>query len=243
MMELTYSIQGMHCTDCIHKIKAALMPIAPVIAISLEPPQVILHVEKPLALEALNTLLAKTGDYRLQPVTDTPSSIHAEQTPTSGLKTYYPIFLIAGFITGVTFINNISPQGFNAASWMTQFMAGFFLVFSAFKLLDIRGFAEGYATYDVLAKRWYTYGFLYPFLELGLGLLYLLHWFPATTQAFTVLLMGFSSLGVIQALAKKQTIRCACLGTVLNVPLSSITLIEDALMVLLAGISLSMRYL
>lgn len=242
-MKLTYSIQGMHCADCMNKIKAALTPIAHVVTITLEPPQITLHMENPLALEALNAQLAKAGDYRLQPLSDTSSPIQVEPPLASGLKAYYPIFLIASFITGVTFINNISPQGFNAVNWMSQFMAGFFLVFSAFKLLDIRGFAEGYATYDVLAKRWYTYGYIYPFLELGLGLLYLLHWFPAATQAFTVLLMGFSSLGVIQALVKKQTIRCACLGTVLNVPLSSITLVEDALMVLMAGISLSMRYL
>lgn len=151
---------------------------------------------------------------------------------------YYPIFLIAGFITGVTLINNISANGFDAMGWMNQFMAGFFLVFSAFKLLNIKGFAQGYATYDLLAKRWSGYGFIYPFLELGLGLLYLLHWAPTFALAFTVILMGFSSLGVIQALIKKQDIRCACLGTILNVPLSYITLIEDLLMVLMASITL-----
>ncbi len=242
-MQSTFSIKGMHCASCIDKIKSALTPLAYVSAISLEPPQVTLQMEKSLALAVLNEQLGKAGDYRLQPITDTPPPHQAEPASTSGLKTYYPIFLIASFITGVTLINNISLQGFDVAHWMTQFMAGFFLVFSAFKLLDIRGFAEGYATYDVLAKRWYTYGFLYPFLELSLGLLYLLQWFPMATHVFTVLLMGFSSIGVIQALAKKQTIRCACLGTILNVPLSSITLIEDMLMVAMAGISLVMDYL
>jgi len=235
MVTITYAIQGMHCVSCIDKIKTALQPIASIVDITLEPPRITLSSEKPLALEALNAQLTNAGDYRLYPVADT---IVPAKTESGGFKAYYPILLIAGFITGVTLINNISTQGFNAMGWMNQFMAGFFLVFSAFKLLDINGFAEGYATYDLLAKRWFGYGFIYPFLELGLGLLYLLQWVPIFTQIFTVLLMGFSSLGVLRALAKKQTIRCACLGTVLNVPLSNITLIEDLLMVVLASITL-----
>jgi hypothetical protein len=118
---------------------------------------------------------------------------------------------------------------------MAQFMAGFFLVFSAFKLLDIRGFADAYATYDLLAKRWHGYGYIYPFLELGLGLLYLVPVASLFTHIATIILMGFSSIGVMKALAKKQAIRCACLGTVLNVPMSSITLIEDLAMVVMAS--------
>lgn len=157
-----------------------------------------------------------------------------------GLKTYYPIFLITAYIVGVATLNNFHWGEMNWVGWMNQFMAGFFLVFSAFKLLDIHGFAEGYATYDLLAKHWYTYGYIYPFLELSLGILYLMQWLPTTTQIATILIMGFSSLGVINALLKKQDFQCACLGTILKVPLSSITLIEDLTMVVLAAIALLM---
>ena len=121
---------------------------------------------------------------------------------------------------------------------MNQFMAGFFLVFSAFKFLDIRGFADGYATYDLLARRWHAYGYLYPFLELSLGILYLTQWLPVATQLATIIIMGFSSIGVINSLLKKQKFQCACLGTVLKVPLSSVTLFEDLLMVVLAVLAL-----
>ena len=235
MAKTIYAIQGMHCEGCIDKIKVVLEPIATVLTITLEPPRVTLSLDKPLSLEVLNAQLATAGDYQLHPISD--ATVPAKAEP-NGFKAYYPIFLIAGFIIGVALINNISTQGFDARGWMNQFMAGFFLVFSAFKLLDIKGFAEGYATYDLLAKRWFGYGLIYPFLELSLGLLYLLRWAPTFTQTFTVLLMSFSSLGVLQALIKKQTIRCACLGTALNVPLSNITLIEDILMVLLASIAL-----
>lgn len=162
-------------------------------------------------------------------------------TEKKGIWIYYPIFLITAYIAGVAFINNLHGFGLNGIAWMNQFMAGFFLVFSAFKLLDIRGFADGYATYDLLARRWYYYGFIYPFLELGLGILYVGGWFPVLTLLLTVIIMGFSSLGVINSLLKKQKLTCACLGTVLNVPLSSITLIEDLTMVGLAIFMLLMK--
>jgi hypothetical protein len=159
----------------------------------------------------------------------------------NGLRAYYPLFLIAAYIIGVASINNIHGNEINWQGWMNQFMAGFFLIFSAFKFLDIRGFADGYAMYDLLARRWHAYGFIYPFLELSLGILYLTQWFPTYTQLATVIIMGFSSIGVINSLLKKQKFHCACLGTVLKVPLSSITLIEDLTMVVLAGIALAMR--
>jgi hypothetical protein len=163
-----------------------------------------------------------------------------KMTHKKNIFVYYPIFLITAYILGVTFINSIQEQTINWQQWMNQFMAGFFLVFSAFKLLDLNGFATGYATYDLLSKRWFTYGYIYPFLELGLGLLYLTEAYPMFTQICTIIIMGFSSLGVINSLLKKQNFHCACLGTVLKVPLSSITLIEDLTMVFLAIIMLIM---
>lgn len=157
---------------------------------------------------------------------------------TTTIRVYYPILLIASYIIGVALINNYFWYGINWQGVMNQFMAGFFLVFSAFKFLDVNGFATGYATYDLLAKRWHAYGYIYPFLELGLGVAYLTGALPFFTNIATIVIMGFSSLGVINSLLKKQSIQCACLGTILKVPLSSITLIEDLAMVVMAAISL-----
>jgi len=75
-----------------------------------------------------------------------------------------------------------------------------------------------------------AYGFIYPFIELTLGLAYLLAYEPQATNIMTVIVMGFSSLGVIRSVMNKQKIRCACLGTVFELPMSTITIIEDLLM-------------
>lgn len=231
-MQIKYAIKGMHCQSCVNKIQSALSSTFSV-NVSLNPPLLTVEAEKQPSLDELNTLISKAGNYQL--IQNEPHKEH-----TNSISSYYPIILIAAYITGVTLINNTYSEGIHWNNWMNQFMAGFFLVFSAFKLLDIRGFADGYATYDLLARRWHNYGFIYPFLELGLGILYLGMWHPKTTYILTIVIMGFSSLGVINSLMKKQTIQCACLGTILKVPLSSVTLIEDLAMVCLAALSLMM---
>ena len=119
--------------------------------------------------------------------------------------------------------------------WMELFMGGFFLVFSFFKFLDIRGFASSYRSYDLLAKAVPAYGYVYPFLELGLGLAWAFIGGTVAVAASTVLLMGFSAIGVIIAVSRMQAIQCACLGTVFNLPMSTVTIVEDLLMVAMAG--------
>lgn len=154
------------------------------------------------------------------------------------LNTYYPLILIISYILVVSLIPNISAMGIVWKGWMNHFMAGFFLVFSAFKFLDLKGFATAYATYDLLAARWSGYGYLYPFLELGLGLAYLSQYVHPIVLVITVVLMGFSSIGVLQALLQKRKINCACLGTILKLPMSGITLVEDLLMTVMALVML-----
>ena len=123
---------------------------------------------------------------------------------------------------------------------MRFFMAGFFLVFSFFKLLDINAFADAYSRYDLLAMRWRGWGLIYPFVELGLGMAYLANVNPQATHLVTILVMGFSAVGVIQAVANKTQIQCACLGTVFKLPMSTVTIVEDVGMVLMAAAMLAL---
>jgi hypothetical protein len=117
---------------------------------------------------------------------------------------------------------------------MAHFMAGFFLIFSFFKMLDLRAFADAYAGYDLIAARWRGWGYVYPFVELALGLAYLSGVWPLVTNVFTALLMSVGFLGVLQTLRQGRKVRCACLGTGFNLPMSTVTLIEDGTMALMA---------
>ncbi len=148
---------------------------------------------------------------------------------------YWPLILIFLMIAAASaVIASKQPTSRLAVdAWSISFMAGFFLVFSGFKLMDIAGFHEGYSQYDLLAIKWHPWGYIYPFVELLLGLGYLWgKWLPLL-YTITFLLMGFSSLGVIKALFRKKQLQCSCLGTLLRVPLTTVTLTEDLVMALM----------
>lgn len=236
-------VLGMHCQHCVEKIGKALQAL-PVTNISRNPDQIVFS--QPVALKLIKQKMAEAGDYQLgavrfepnRPVALGESRAAANGGVTGGagfLRTYYPLGLI------ITAISLVSLKGSEDwIGWMLNFEAGFFLVFGFFKLLDLRGFKDAYATYDLLAKKYPSYGYVYPFLELALGLLLLFRIELTLVFYAMVILMGFSSLGVMQALLKKQKIRCACLGTVLNLPMSVITLVEDLMMVGMALMMLAM---
>jgi hypothetical protein len=143
---------------------------------------------------------------------------------------YVPLFIIIGLILGAVAAVGLKDYNAGSFSWadvMYNFMAGFFLVFAGFKLLDVKGFAEGYSTYDLLARKVFGYGYIYPFLELAFGLAYLTRFNLELTNYAVLAVMVFSGLGVLQSLLKHRSIRCVCLGTVIKVPLTTVTLIED----------------
>lgn len=122
----------------------------------------------------------------------------------------------------------------NPAHAMHAFMGFFLTVFALLKLFDLPGFADGFQMYDLLARRVRPYAYVYPFLELTLGLAYLAFWQPVTVYILTIVLLGFGALGVISALRRGLDIQCACMGNVLKVPLSTVALLEDLGMALMA---------
>ena len=231
----TFEIKGMHCASCVAKVQAALAPFADSVEVTLTPPRATL-TNSSADIATLNPALANAGNYTLSPEAPIVASIsHASETDAqSWFATYKPLLLIIGYILITTLAIQAATGVFDTHTWMLDFMAGFFLVFSFFKFLDPRGFADSYAMYDLLAMRWRPYGFIYPFIELGLGLAYVLERHPYVTSLVTLVVMLFSSIGVIRAVLNKQKIRCACLGQVFNLPMSTVTIVEDLLMAAMA---------
>ena len=150
------------------------------------------------------------------------------------LVTYKPILLVFGYIL-LTVIGFLAATGsWDGALAMRLFMAGFFLVFSFFKFLDVAGFASVFRGYDLVARVLPGYGRAYPFIELVLGLAYLTNAAPAATNIATAIIMAVGLVGVIRAVVSKQSIRCACLGTGFNIPMSTVTIIENSVMLVMA---------
>lgn len=170
------------------------------------------------------------GEVAAEPVEARPSD-----APDEPRTSYYPLVLILAYLVGAVGLAEWAAGGFDWMRAMRHFMAGFFLAFSFFKLLDVPAFASSYAGYDIVARRWPWYGFAYPFIELGLGVAYLTNFQPEATNLVTLLVMGVSTVGVVRSLLARRKIRCACLGAVFNLPMSFVTLVEDLLMVGMAA--------
>lgn len=128
--------------------------------------------------------------------------------------------------------------GWNGRRWMGDFMGLFLVIFSMFKFFDPAGFADGFQRYDLLAGSFRPYALLYPFIELSLGLAYLAGWRPVGVAIATIAVMLFGALGVIRALGRGADLACACMGTVLRVPLSVVALVEDLGMAGMAALML-----
>ncbi len=142
------------------------------------------------------------------------------------ISRYWPLFVILAIAFFVAFALT-HRMGGGSHSWMHFFMGMLFCQFAALKLFHVADFAEGFQMYDLIAQKVPYYGSAYPFIELFLGLAYFGFFLPKATYIFTIILMAVSAFSVIRALRAGLDVRCACMGTILNVPLSTVTLTED----------------
>lgn len=151
----------------------------------------------------------------------------------SKLKKYWPLvalILVAALVATPLWLT--FPK--KAYSWMHFFMGFFLCQFAMLKLFRPRDFADGFQMYDLIAKRSRLYATIYPLIELLLGLGYLSFVIPTVVYIVTIIVLGVGAVGVIKALIKGLDVRCACMGTVLDVPLSTVTLTEDLGMIAMA---------
>lgn len=265
----TYKLDGMHCGSCVGRVEEALQAVEGIkrVAVSLNPQEAIVSMSRSIDTATLDRAVKRAGAYTLTDevterrpqVIDTmgkansqskadvlsmpAAAVPADELAAPTVETYKPLLLILALIVGVTALVEVRQMlGAGTFVWMramSTFMAGFFLVFSFFKLLDVRGFASSYRMYDIVAKNIPGYGYVYPFIELALGAAYLTGFQPVLTNWVTLVVMGVSLVGVVQSVLNKRKIRCACLGSVFNLPMTTVTIVEDSLMIGMAAVMLA----
>lgn len=241
----TLIIDGMHCQSCVSRLTEAFTRVPGILAahVTLSPPQADLKTSGEVPLSSLQSAAAAAGDYKVREATASagPAGVAPAQVEEKK-PSLYPLILIVGYIAGAVLIAGWARSGWRTPDWhklMLEFMAGFFLVFSFFKLLDLRGFADAYRSYDIVARRSRAWALAYPFVELSLGVAYLTRWNLTIINVLTLALMLIGSIGVLRALLSKRAIRCACLGTALNLPMTTVTLMEDLAMAAMAALMLA----
>lgn len=221
---------NLRCAGCLDTLRPHLdsLPGLDHWSVDLEAAGKPLTVDGPVSEALLAEAVSRAG-YVLGPPRDVSDPISRE-APAS----YYPLVLLLSIIVAAVLAGEWAAGSWHWHRAMRHFMAGFFLAFSFFKLLDLRGFAASFAMYDLLAGRWGGYGLLYPFLELGLGLAYLANLWPTAVNTATAIIMGVGTLGVLATMRSGRKVKCACLGTVINLPVATVTLLEDGGMALMA---------
>ncbi|MBB5394367.1 heavy-metal-associated domain-containing protein [Mucilaginibacter sp. AK015] len=243
-MTHTYNITGMTCTGCQAKVQSLLSGVPEVtgVNINLAEGKADISMSRHVDTQTLQAALAPYPKYTLteaQHHAPVPSFSLDDEDKRSFWETYKPVLLIFGYISLLSVLVS-ATFGIGWMAGMRIFMSGFFLVFSFFKMLDIAGFAESYAMYDLVAKKIRAWGYIYVFIELALGVAYAINFNPLITNIITLVVMSVSIIGVLQSVLNKRKIKCACLGAVFNLPMSTVTIIEDALMIAMSAVMLAM---
>lgn len=150
-----------------------------------------------------------------------------------GDTTYKPVLAIfaVGFLLAV------------AVGILTNFAMGYWMILPHFisitmvllalmKLRDVEGFSTMFLNYDVLAKRWVPYGYIYPYAELTAGLLMFAGVFSYVSIPLALFIGGIGAWSVFKAVyIEKRELKCACVGGDTNVPLGFVSLTENLMMV------------
>jgi uncharacterized membrane protein YphA (DoxX/SURF4 family) len=100
------------------------------------------------------------------------------------------------------------------------------------KLQDVERFATMFLNYDLLAQRWIRYGYVYPFVETGAGLLMMVGVMTWLSAPAALIVASIGAISVFKAVyIDKRELKCACVGGDSKVPLGFVSLTENLMMI------------
>ncbi|KAA3623188.1 MAG: heavy metal transporter [Flavobacterium sp.] len=235
-MKHTYTIAGMTCEGCKASVTQALNSLDEVQDVKVDLSKG--EAEITMSSHVETSVLQKALDDKYRITEKKTTSIFGTNetseldTQKSKFQQLQPLFIIFGYILVAAVLLNYS--NWDTTGFMLDFMGLFFIVFSFFKILDLRGFPSSFQMYDPLAKVFTPYAWSYPFIEIVLGLMFLMRYEVNIALIVTLVILGITTVGVLRTLLSKKTITCACLGTALKLPMTEATFIENAIMIIMA---------
>ena len=232
-MRSILQISGMTCEGCKSSVENKLSSLDGIdnVQVDLAREQAVIYSKNPISFSSIKEILppkySLINEHSVDLDTYGGATIKA-----SKIKQLKPLFIILGYIFIASILLNY--KNWNLTNAMLDFMGLFYIIFSFFKILDIKGFSMSFRMYDPLAKQVPIYGYIYPFIEIILGMMFLIRFELTIALIITVIVLGITTSGVTQTLINKKSIKCACLGTTLNLPMTEATFIENALMIIMA---------
>ena len=234
-MNQTFLVSGMTCLSCKINVENSINSHEHVTEaiVDFEKKELIVNSNKYLELKTFQKLLNSKYTISIKDHKENfKPKASLEYQEKSKIHQLKPLLLIILYITTASILLH-----YNNWSWdefMLDFMGLFFIVFSFFKMLDLNGFAQSFKMYDPLAKRISVYGWIYPFIETTLGLMFLIRYEINVALIITLIVLVVTTIGVTKTLLAKKSIQCACLGTALKLPMTEATFIENAIMIVMA---------
>lgn len=154
-------------------------------------------------------------------------------TKSKDSTTYKPIialfsvaFLMATTITWVALGTIFTGQ---TVEW---FISISMVLLGLQKLQDVERFATMFLNYDLLAQRWVRYGYVYPFVETGAGLLMMAGVLTQLSAPAALFVASIGTISVFKAVyIDKRELKCACVGGDSKVPLGFVSLTENLMMI------------
>ena len=125
-----------------------------------------------------------------------------------------------------------SPFTLRAAEWFVSFAM---VLLAMLKLQDVEKFSTMFLNYDLLAKRWVPYSYVYPFAEFVAGTLMAAHALDWLSIPLALFIGSIGAVSVFYAFyVQKRELKCACVGGSSRVPLGFVSLTENLAMIAMA---------
>lgn len=149
---------------------------------------------------------------------------------------YVPVIAVFATSAGLALTASTAvlgtPLTVMAAEWFVAFAM---MILAMLKLQDVESFSTMFLGYDLLARRWLPYAYLYPFLEWSAGALMAAHWLDLVSIPIALFIGTVGAVSVFHAVyVQKRDIKCACVGGSSRVPLGFVSLTENLGMVAMA---------
>ena len=158
-----------------------------------------------------------------------------QKVPEPGSTSYTPVLAVFAVAALIALAIDWLAMGAITTMVLPNFIAVAMCLLAMLKLQDVEKFSTMFLNYDLLARRWVPYGDIYPFAELGAGVLMLagaLTWLSAPVALF---IGGIGAVSVFKAVyVDKRELKCACVGGSSNVPLGFVSLTENLMMIAMA---------
>ena len=156
--------------------------------------------------------------------------------PASGETSYRPVLAVFAMTALMALAASTAafgtPVTLRAAEWFISFSM---CVLALLKLQDVETFSTMFLNYDLLAKRWVRYGYVYPFAEGLAGVLMTAHVANWLSVPIALFIGTVGAASVFKAVyIDKRDLKCACVGGATRVPLGFVSLTENVMMIAMA---------